>query len=168
MIVEWDLGRSRAIEQGQKAFAIAHNPFWKKQKQERFLRQSQGKDSRKPIANHTDQAIQRARSRAKAFFKAVAWRRQQETHSHSHKPSHQRARALKAVYAKGERTILVEIPNIPKTDTPAAFRQVKTDRQAKKIKQERQAIKKPRRKPSQGRYKLKPQSNSRGCSEMRD
>jgi len=68
MIVEWDLGRSRAIEQGQKAFAIAHNPFWKKQKQERFLRQSQGEDSRKPIAIRANQAVQRARSRAKAFF----------------------------------------------------------------------------------------------------
>ena len=123
---------------------------------------------RKGVRYRSRLNLEKARSRAKAFFKAVAWRRQQETHSHSHKPSHQRARALKAVYAKGERTILVEIPNIPKTDTPAAFRQVKTDRQAKKIKQERQAIKKPRRKPSQGRYKLKPQSNSRGCSEMVD
>ena len=49
-------------------------------------KKSQGEDSRKPIANRANQAIQRARSRA-----------------------------LKAVYAKGERTILVEIPNIPKS-----------------------------------------------------
>jgi hypothetical protein len=40
-------------------FAIAHNPFRKKQDQEqkRFLRQSHGEDSRKPIAIRTNQAI---------------------------------------------------------------------------------------------------------------
>jgi hypothetical protein len=53
-----------------------------------LLRQSHGEDSRKPIAISANQAIQRARSRAKAFFKAVARRRQQETHSHQRKPSH--------------------------------------------------------------------------------
>jgi hypothetical protein len=88
--------------------------------------------------------LEKARSGAKALFKAVARRRQQETHSHSRRSSHQRARsrALKAVYAKRERTILVETPNIPKTDIPVAPRQAKTDRQAKQIKQECQAIKK--------------------------
>ena len=38
-----------------------------KKKKKRFLRRSQGEGSRKPMANRTDQAIQRARSRAKAF-----------------------------------------------------------------------------------------------------
>jgi hypothetical protein len=33
-----------------------------------FLRQSQDEDSRKPIAIRANQAIQRARSRAKAFY----------------------------------------------------------------------------------------------------
>jgi hypothetical protein len=87
--------------------------------------------------------------KARALFKAVAWRRQQETHSHSHKSSHQRARsrALKAVYTKGKRTILVEIPNIPKSKhTPPPFDKLKlkaeTDRQAKQIKREYKTIKK--------------------------
>jgi hypothetical protein len=93
-----------------------------------LLRQSQGEDSRKPIAIRANQAIQRARSRAKAFFKAVARRRQQETHSHSHRSSHQRARsrALKAVYAKKKRTILVEISNIPKKRPPPPLDRLKS------------------------------------------
>jgi len=72
---------------------------------------------RKGVRYRSQPVSEKARSRAKAFFKAVAWRRQQEAHSHSRKPSRQRARsrALKAVYAKGEQTILVEIPNIPKS-----------------------------------------------------
>jgi len=115
------LGRSRAIEQRQKGFASAHSPFWKKQKQERFLRQSQGKDSREPVAIRTNQTIQRARSRAKAFFKAVAWRKQQEAHSHSRKPSHPKSK-IKSVKSslRQEETDdpSVEVPNIPKTDTP--------------------------------------------------
>ena len=42
-----------------KEFAIAQDPIWKKQDQEqkRFLRRSHGEDSRKPIANRTNQAI---------------------------------------------------------------------------------------------------------------
>jgi hypothetical protein len=57
-----------------REFAIAQDSIWKKQDQEqkRFLRRSYGEDSRKPVAIHANQAIQRARSRAKAFFKAVA------------------------------------------------------------------------------------------------
>ena len=70
-----------------KEFAIAHNPFWKKQKQERFLRQSHGEDSRKPIAIRANQAI------LKNKIKSVK---------------------RKAIYAKEKRTILVEIPNTKK------------------------------------------------------
>jgi hypothetical protein len=32
------------------------------------------------------------KARAKAFFKAVAWRRQQEAHSHPRKPSHPKSK----------------------------------------------------------------------------
>jgi putative addiction module CopG family antidote len=129
MIVVWYFERSRAIKQRKKEFAIAHNPFWKKQK--RFLRQSQGKDSREPVAIRTNQTIQRARSRAKAF------------------------------YAKGERTILIEISNIPKSRYPRAHQKAEIDRQAEKIKQDCQATKKIRTEASQSGHKLKTKSNSR-------
>ena len=102
-------------------FAIAHNAFWKKQDQEqkRFLRRSQGEDSSKPIANRTNQAIQRARSRA-----------------------------LKAVYAKGELMIFVETPNIPKSrHTPPPLDKLKPTDKPKRSNRSAKPSKKPRRKP---------------------
>jgi len=167
----WHLERSRAIEQGQKAFAIAHNPFWKKQKQERFLRQSHGEDSRKPIAIRTDQAIQRARSRAKAFFKTVAWRRQQETHSHSHRPSHPK-RKIKSVKSGlrqgGNEQSLLKFPPSQKQTPPPPFDKLKPTGKPKRSNRSAKPSKKPRRKPTQSRYKRKTQPNSNGCSERQD
>jgi len=104
-----------------REFAIAQDPIWKKQDQEqkRFLRRSHGEDSRKPIPIRTDQAIQRARSRA-----------------------------LKAVYAKGERTILVEIPKIPKSrHTLPPLDKLKPTDKPKRSNRSAKPSKKPRRKP---------------------
>jgi hypothetical protein len=47
---------------------------------------------RKGVRYRSQPVSEKARSRAKAFFKAVAWRRQQETHSQSHKPSHPKSK----------------------------------------------------------------------------
>ena len=110
------------------------------------------------------------KAKARAFFKAVARRRQQETHSQSHRPSHQRARsrALKAVYAKGELMIFVEIPNIPKNrHTPPSIDKLKPTNKPKRSNRSAKPSKKPRRKPTQSRYKLKTQTNSKGCSETK-
>jgi hypothetical protein len=89
------------------------------------------------------------KAKSKSVFKAVARRRQQETHSHSHKPSHQRARsrALKAFYAKREQTLLVEIPNIPKSRHPALIKRLKSTGKPKRRKESAKPPKKYAQKP---------------------
>jgi hypothetical protein len=129
-------------EGSKKPIAIHANQAIKEQDQEqkRFLRQSQGKDSREPVAIRTDQAIQRARSRA-----------------------------LKAVYAKGELMIFVETPNIPKSrHPPPSIDRPKSTGKPKRSNRSAKQSKKPRKKPTQSRYKLKTQPNSKGCSERQD
>ena len=110
------------------------------------------------------------KAKARALFKAVARQRQQETHSQSHRPSHPKSK-IKSVKSGlrqgGNEQSLLKFSTSQKQTHPAAHRQTETDRQAKKLKQERQAIKKTRIRPTQSRYKLKTQPNSKGCSEMR-
>ena len=115
------MANSKSNQKRREGFAIAQDPFRKKQDQEqkRFLRRSHGEDSRKPIAIRTNQAIQRARSRA-----------------------------LKAVYAKGELMIFVETSNIPKSrHTPPPLDKLKPTDKPKRSNRSAKPSKKPRRKP---------------------
>ena len=84
------MANSQSNQKRREEFAIAHNPFRKKQDQEqkRFLRRSHGEVSREPVAIHTNQVIQRARSRA-----------------------------LKAVYAKGKGQSLLKLQPSQKANT---------------------------------------------------
>ena len=65
--------------------------------------------------------------------------------------------------------IFVEIPNTPKSrHTPPPINRLKPTNKPKISNKSAKPSKKTRRKPTQSRYKLKTQPNSKGCSEMRD
>ena len=150
-----------------KEFAIAQDPIWKKQDQEqkRFLRWSHGEDSRKPIANRTNQAIKEQDQEQKRFLRQSQGKDSREPVAIRTDQAIQRARsrALKAVYAKGELMIFVEIPNIPKNrHTPPSIDKLKPTNKPKRSNRSAKPSKKPRRKPTQSRYWLKTQSNSKG------
>jgi len=65
--------------------------------------------------------------------------------------------------------IFVEIPNILKSrHTPPSIDKLKPTDKPKSSNKSAKPSKKTRRKPTQSRYKLKTQPNSKGCSEIRD